>query len=258
MKTPDPIILFVGDLHAGHIAAVAPVGLSSSDDSAQLLAHWQTMTARVLAEAKGRELVLMLGGDLVEGVHHGGHELWSTTYKQQRDAAVSLLLPLANRAAAVYGLRGTSTHAGSEAEDDQTVCEALGAKTANYVWQMEIAGQRLYWSHHGVGVARDPQNESNGLYQDTKRHYEGAIHRGQPVPHLIVHHHAHFSPAPVTAHGITAAVCPCWKAQDEHGAKIGPERTPDIGVLVWEPTRHKLDRWLYPLGERRYAPVKLK
>ncbi len=214
------------------------------------------MLARVKQEAKGRDLVLMLGGDLVEGRHHTQSELWTTTYKQQRDAAVSLLQPLSNGAVLIYGLRGTSVHAGDEGEDDQTVSEALGARCANYVWRLTIAGKRLFWAHHGAATSRDPQNESNGLYADTKRHYEAALRAGGPAPELVVHHHAHFSPTPVTAHGITAAICPCWKMQDEHGAKIGPERVPHIGVLAWRPAESRLETWRWPIGNLEYAKIK--
>jgi hypothetical protein len=249
--TKETWVLFIGDLHCGSTAALAPLRECRNQQQEALLVAWKTMTKRALAEAKGKDFLLMIGGDCVEGKHHTQSELWATTYKQMRDAAVELLRPLANAASVIYGIRGTSVHAGLEGEDDQTVCEALGARSAAYVWTMTVAGKRLFWSHHGATVARDSQNASNGMFADAKRHYELALHRGLKVPDLVVHHHVHVSPPPVTAHGVTVAITPCWKLSDENGAKIRPELTPDIGVLAWHPTSGKLERWLYPQNVSR-------
>ena len=242
-KDPDSLLLFVGDTHCGGITALAPAARCDTEDQVWLLAQWQAMVARALAEAKGRPFNLMLGGDLIDGIHHGGRGSWGTR-KQQRDAAIELLLPLANKASAIYGILGTDTHAGDESEDDKEVAQQLGAKTARHVWKLDVGGRRLFWTHHLTTVARDPTIEDNGMLATARRHYEWSL-RGGVKPDLLIGHHNHFSPDPVTRHGITVAVCPCWQMQNGYGAKIGPERTPAIGVLAWQPQAHRLEQWLY-------------
>jgi hypothetical protein len=249
---PATLVLFLGDLHVGSTSGLAPAAEVRGDGQRWLLATWQAFTARALAAAKGRALCLMLGGDLIDGLHHNSRETWGSR-KDQRDAAVALLLPLANRASAIYALTGTEAHAGDKGEDDAQVGQELGAKTAAHVWRLTVGGRRLFWSHHGTSVPRDVSNEDNGLWADARRHYELSL-RGGEKPDLIVHHHNHFSPDPVTRHGITAAVCPCWQLSTMYGARIGPERTPHIGALVWEPETNRLERWLYA-QEARYSPL---
>lgn len=246
--------LVIGDMHCGSYAAVAPKRECRNAVMESLLARWQKMTARALAEMKGKDAVLFLGGDLVDGIHHGTRSNWGT-YKDQRDAAIELLRPLANAASAIYALTGTEAHAGAEGEDDKQVAQELGAKTAQHVWRLTVGGRRLFWSHHGATVARNVVSEDSGMLLDALRHYELSL-RGAPKPDLVLHHHNHFSPDPVTRHGITVAVCPCWQSGNMYGARIGPERVPDIGVLAWRPATNRVERWLYNEVET-YAEVKV-
>ena len=250
----EPFGLFVGDMHVGSHFGVAPERECRNTEMGSLLTRWQQFTARALAEMQGKATVLFLGGDLVDGIHHNSRTIWGT-YKDQRDAAIELLRPLANRANAVYALTGTEVHAGAEGEDDKQVAQELGAKTALHVWRIHLGGRNLFWSHHGTSVPRDITNEDGGLWTDGKRHYELSL-RGRVKPDLVVHHHNHFSPDPITRHGITVAVCPCWQGANMYGAKIGPERTPDIGALAWWPITNRVERWLYNEVET-YAEVKV-
>src|SRR4051812_33561858 len=118
MKTPDVLCLFIGDIHAGHQSALSTPAHHATPDNELLYTHWQAMIARVKVEAKGRPLILLIGGDATEGAHHGLSGLWTTSVKEMRDDAIALLLPLANMAHMIYGLRGTSVHAGPNGDDD--------------------------------------------------------------------------------------------------------------------------------------------
>ena len=240
---PDIFLLFLGDTHVGSITGLAPAARCENEGQRRLLEYWQTFIGRAQAASKGKAFCLMLGGDLVDGIHHASRETWGT-FKDQRDAAIELLQPLARQASAIYGLLGTTAHAGEKGDDDRQVCQELGAKTALHTWRLTVGGRRLFWAHHGATVSRDVSNEDGGLLADARRHYELAL-RGVEKPDLIVHHHQHFSPDPVTRHGITAVVAPCWQFPTSYGVRIGPERTPSIGALAWYPVTHTLERWLY-------------
>lgn len=252
----EAIGIFIGDLHCGSNSAPAPLGLCKTAENEHMLGLWQKMTARALAEMKGKDAVLFLGGDLVDGIHHGTRSNWGT-YKDQRDAAIELLRPLANAASSIYALTGTEAHAGAEGEDDKQVAQELGAKTARHVWRLTLGGKRLFWSHHGTTVPRNVANEDNGMLADALRHYQLSLRpKAPPKPDLVVHHHNHFSPDPITRHGITVAIVPCWQGANMYGARIGPERTPDIGALAWWPAANRVERWLYNEVET-YAEAKV-
>jgi hypothetical protein len=254
---PEAFVLFTGDHHVGSTAGLAPKAECRNSDQEWLLVCWQDIVKRAKAAASKKSFVLCLGGDHQDGARqHGTWETWGSA-KDQRDAAVDLLRPLANMADDIRAVLGTEVHAGPKGDDDRTVAEEIGAKRARYVWKFAVGGRRVFWSHHGVSVARDPWNDSNGMYAMAKRLYYGALRRGQAPPDLAIVHHAHFSPEPVTAYNLTVAVCPCLKLSDGHGFKIGPEKTPAIGALAWWPAEKRLERWLYTQPED-YEEIKFK
>lgn len=249
---PPPLILFVGDLHTGGTTAVAPKAECRTAEMERLLRLWTAFVDRAKAAAKGTAFVLALGGDLIDQPrHHNNFQTWGTT-REQRNAAIALLQPLANIASAVVAVKGTEVHAGADGEDDQIVAEALGAKAVPYVWRMTVGGQRLLWSHHGLSVARDPWNAANGMYAMARRLSEQA-----DPPDVAIFHHVHQSPPPVTAYGVTVCAVGCWQTSTAYGYKFRPEKGTDIGALVWRPQTSQLDRWLYPHAQP-YHELKTK
>jgi hypothetical protein len=275
-RPPEPFVLFLGDVHAGSTVALAPEAQCRDAGQAALLAAYRVIIERAKKAAHRKSFCLMLGGDLVDGSrHHGTYETWGTPL-EQRDGAVELLLPLANMAADIRALVGTEVHAGPKGDDDLSVARQLGAKTARTVWRMTIAGRRLFWTHHGISIPRDLNGAERALFTEAKRqfdqHKESLAdiyeHEHEPhdpdelrpaliePPHLVVHHHAHFSPRPVTAYGMTVAVCPCWQGTGMYGASIGPERVPTVGALAWWPAEHRVLRWRVPV-ENKYETLAL-
>ena len=238
-----PLVLFVGDLHVGGTTAVAPKAECRNAEMERLLAVWLAFVERAKAAAKGTAFVLALGGDLIDQPrHHNTFQTWGTT-REQRNAAIELLQPLANLASDVIALKGTETHAGADGEDDQTVAEALGVKRVPYVWRMVIGGQRVLWSHHGLSVARDPWNAANGMYAMARR-----LAQRRDPPDLAVFHHVHQMPRPVTAYGVTVAAVGCWQSSTAYGFRFRPEQPTDIGPLCWKPGAAP-EPWPYPHAE---------
>ena len=252
-KQPDVLVVFLGDLHVGSTCAPAPKAECRNREMERLLVLWESFVVRAKAAAKGKALVLMLGGDIVDGRHHNMSQTWGQ-YRDQRNGAIALLQPLANIASAVYAVKGTEAHAGGDGEDDQTVAEALGAKQVPYAWRMIVGGKRLFWTHHLTNSVRDISNQDSGMLAAARRQFELHL-RGEEKPDLMIGHHTHFCPTPISRHGITVALAPCWQTSTAFGYRIGAEKTPDIGVLAWWPVQNRLERWLYPL-EQPYVEIK--
>lgn len=220
-------------MHAGSTVALSPKQVDMGDDGIYsanagqrwLLGKWGEFIASVKAQTKGRRLVLVLGGDLVDGArHHGTFQSWGTPQAQVA-AAVELLLPLANIASKIYGLRGTPCHAGESGADDAAVIKELGGKAA-YRWQLEIDDTLFDVAHHGRRDGRVWTEGNAGLAEIRKARLAGRS------PHYIIRHHVHKHD--LIAHsGITFAACPSWQLQTEHGRRIDPANIDDIGGLIW-------------------------
>jgi len=254
-RTKPIACLFVGDLHTGGDTAIAPreFYLQSKDrvytlsvSQEALLLSWVSMARDAKERAKGHDLALMLGGDLIDGPMHHGTAQTSGTAGEARRMALELLEPLANAASAIYSVDGTDAHTGGEGgegDDDNSIAHALGAEYRPH-WRMEIGGAWLDWRHDGIHVSQRPHLEDNALIRAAQDEYLRSLMRGWPQAALVVRHHVHRSPPPVTIRGTTAALCGCWQMPTHWAAKHF-SGTPDIGALLWFPGERRLERLLY-------------
>ena len=239
------VCLFVGDLHCGSTCALAPAKKIAGQQQAWLYAQWQTTLTRTRALAKREGIILMLGGDLIDGPqHHAHYQTWGN-HREQRDGAVELLMPFVNLAEATYSIAGTDAHVGDDGEDDRTVAQELGARDLGHRARVEVGGRILDWAHHGLSVGRLPWTAANGMLSACRV----AALSPQP-PALIVSHHAHRSPTPVTLGGVSAAICPCWQANTSYGFQVAPRLSVDIGALLWRPETMEIERWVYGVKEK--------
>jgi hypothetical protein len=183
----------------------------------------------------------------VDGVqHHGSTQTYGTT-DDQVEMSAELMRPFVKLAAESFALTGTEAHSGPEGSSDRSVAREAGIPAANVadVWNLEIAGRLLSWSHHGIPVGRKAATVDNGmaaLAVDTQ--LQCALD-GVRKPDLIVAHHVHRSPDPVTRRGITVAVCGCFQLSTSYGVSFSPLKGVDAGVLWWRPDIHKVHKHIF-------------
>lgn len=251
---PRPILaVFLGDLHVGSNSGLCLPGYRMGDgDNSRPYAASKTQEKlykafvktreTVKAMAKNHRLFVMLGGDLVDGVQHHGTTETDGTHRDQRDMAEELLSSWVTAADDVWGVTGTSSHVGQEGEEDYSIYGRL-CKPGHYapVHNIVLDGRRLWWAHHGVGVGAREWTRSNPMYAIANDVYWKCLRKNIPAPDLIVAHHRHQSPRPVTTNGITVAVCPCWQTSTYYGSSIKPFDETDLGVMVWVPSRKELN-----------------
>lgn len=235
---PEPIRVFVGDLHCE-----GPTGLSpkpKNDQQYWLLACWAAAVSRVQALAVGKEFGLMLGGDLVD-----------LPGRDARNAAIELLQPLANTASSVWGVPGTEYHVGDDGEEDRSVYDALGARDgrAKQVHRLRIAGRVLHWAHHAHRIGGEPWTEYDGLYRSAKRSHEWARVQDKPVPDLVIGHHVHRSPGEARYRTTRAVVCGCWQLPTPYAAKRVTWSLPTIGLVIWWPARDVIEELTYVIPD---------
>jgi hypothetical protein len=123
----------VGDLHLGSTVSVSPDKFYMPDGNAFLPSPrqeiinklWRTKMDRVFADKI--PVVLVLNGDLVEGGRPGQPECWAPRMKDQMDAAVQILKPLADKAMDVIVVSGTPFHVQGLGNVEDAIAEKLGA-----------------------------------------------------------------------------------------------------------------------------------
>lgn len=237
-----PRLVALGDLHSGSTTGLAPKARVSNKRQEWVLQKYNEAVKYVLG---GGPYVLSLGADLIEGHHHGTLQVWGN-YKEQRDAAIELLQPLANRAVEIYGLLGTEAHAGDNAEHDNQVSQELGARAIDHHHWLRLGGKIASIAHHGISVPKSGWLDDSGAIAAIRQtEYDYLNGNIKYKPDCLISHDAHRSPKPVTIRGITAGVAGCWQLPTAYGSKISPRRSVDIGFLIWHPLENRLERIVY-------------
>ena len=264
--TKEPVHVFLGDLHAGSkLAPLVPftdvdgVQYAPSKLQAFLLTLWRDALTDVKAAARGCEVVLHLGGDLVDGVGHHGTTQTVLDWNGQRDLAVELLRPWVNIASQGYGLLGTDAHVGDNGQQDTSVCKELGFPSKGY-WRLESEGRVLDWAHHIRGNRRKPERmllaEAERITDDIAKRNRQFPDAPERYPDLIVRHHAHVHG--VTRHeGTQALAVPGWQAQTSFTRRLEPAGLLDVGVGLWWPKRDAAKALPYSFPAEPIVKVKI-
>lgn len=263
----EPVHVFLGDLHAG--SKLAPLVAFTDVDGVQygpsklqafLVTLWRDALDDVKQAARGCEVVLHLGGDLVDGVGHHGTTQTVLDWNGQRDLAVELLRPWVNLASQGYGLLGTGAHVGDNGQQDTSVCKELGFPARQW-WEIEFGGQVLDWAHH-VSGPRKPWNKGLGALALAEKTYFERLEAGKRRPNLIVRHHLHHF-VHVRAQGIDVAVVPGWQAQTAYTRRLDPNGLLSTGVVLWWPKQGRVQPLIYPFpdeptvkGRYKHGPSK--
>lgn len=229
------LCVFIGDMHSGSRCALSP----SPENRQQkwLLQRWKETKSRVSARARGKKVLLMLGGDIVD-----------SPGRDNRRMAVELLRGLASMADEMYAVPGTEWHAGEDGEEDRSVYDDLGVpeKHQKQFHALRIGSRVLWWAHHAIRVGNLPWTVSDGIYRGAKEAYHRAQMYSLDKPALVVGHHVHVAPPyPAVYLSTWAAIVGCWQLQTPYGSKRNPLSVPTIGCLLWTPEEDRLEPVCY-------------
>lgn len=255
IKTKDWLCVLLGDLHVlSHTGLVIPNHPIQSADNRKysasprqewLYSCWMDFLAYVKAKAKDHHIALMFGGDGIDGP---AHHRTLHTFGNRRDAvdmAVELLKPFANIASAHFGLTGTDAHVGEGGEDDVSIAKELGLDVRE-VWELEIGGRKLLWAHEAVRVGQRRNTIDSGMIALAKDIDDECQFDPQRFrPDIIIGHHVHRSPRPVTVRGITVATVGCWQLSTPWALQRFPFKSVDVGALLWKPRTMEVERKIY-------------
>jgi len=250
VSSKPALVAFTGDWHIGSTTGLCLPGhytgegkdrrrISLSDNQDWLYREYSRQLAHIKAMAKGHRLVVCFGSETIDGpLHHGTTQTWGNR-AEQREMARAVLRLWLKFADEAYAVTGTEAHTGSEGEDDADVYQSEGVKHSQ-CFDFTLAGRRLWWTHRGVRIGGRAWTETSGMHAMANDVYYHCLDRDIPRPDLIVSHHVHRAPDPVTARGITVAVCPAWQCSTYYGRTIAPFKQPDIGNLIWRPEHEEV------------------
>jgi hypothetical protein len=120
-----PVLAVVSDLHCGSTVGLHPdtptmiddgSSYSPSDAQVWLWQQWISYWAEVERVAAGKDLYILLNGDVTEGDHHGTYQIISRHPGTELAVAdACLAVPMRLRPAGVVIVRGTEAHVGKGA-----------------------------------------------------------------------------------------------------------------------------------------------
>lgn len=238
LKTLNSFVV-VSDTHCNSVYGLCPPVVhldkgkhQASPEQVQLWGLWQEFWKWVYDKLGGAPFVLAVNGDVVEGGRkHRTHEIISQSYAIQSRIAERVFEKPVKNAAAVHWMRGTPSHVGSSAEDEERLArkvddQGLDAPRTEYDAWLRMNGCLLHFSHH-VGTTRVLHTEATALMREAVTACTEASRWGQPVPDFIARAHRHRCcevrvPTSATRSGeIVVISTPSWQLGTPYASKLG-------------------------------------
>jgi hypothetical protein len=255
MKT---IIVCVADLHIGSTLALSPASWMLHDDTpftpsplqTIIRDHWLSTWDKIGIRRKGARLVVVVVGDVIEGMHHDTSQVITGRLDTQEAMAASVIEEGLEHARYKRGdvirfVTGTPAHDGPGAASCERVARLVtdytgdGRCTVDY-WRGRVDGVLFDVAHQpGSGPGSRSHVRGNAFQMWLKSLYYTALECGSPVPRYVIraHRHAYLERHVWNASGelaLTGYILAAWQAKSEYVYKVMPEALTSIGALVVE------------------------
>jgi hypothetical protein len=238
-------VLDFSDMHINSTTALCPpvVNLDeggtyhSSAFQRYLYSGYLEIIQEVRRRSQGRELVLVLNGDIVE-MDAKARSVQLIT-KNQADIlrmAGDLLDPLLEICSRWYVVRGTEAHTGNSNWAEEILAEDIGATkdtergTWSH-WQLRrvFGGYRYDFAHHIKG---NTKQAAVRLAEDTIRN---CTRRGEKLPHFVVRAHVHrIFDSGMGYAPLRAVTSPCMEGSTAYIHRLDSQNDlPEFGALYF-------------------------
>lgn len=257
-KSQRRVLAVVSDVHAGSTVAVCPTEDIALDDGGSyapskaqrwLYENWLLFWARVKGLAGTDPIHVLTNGDLVDGDHHGTHQIISRDPAVQMWILKKLFQPVIDlKPASAVVVRGTEAHVGKGASAEEHFARWLH-KEGVTVRQEPGTGMYSWWhyrggfattvvdaAHHGRMGSR-PWTKGGQAHNLAAQIVMESATRNDPIPHLAFrsHYHTFFD----TGRNLPTRLIqtPAWQLHTAYAHKVVPEVLSDIGgvIVVLEP-----------------------
>lgn len=250
------IVVFVNDLHIGHPFAVCPVSwvlhegnvFTPNELQVQIRGHWVACWQHVKQVRKGKKLIVVSVGDLIEGNHHETTQLITQRIDTQEQMAVAVLeeaMKLAGfrRGDQIRFVTGTPAHDGNGLQSVERIARSI--LDTDQDGRVSYDRLRFRAGGHLFDVAHQPGSGPGGrawVYGNSfqawlKSLYYESLETGQPVPNYVIraHYHTYLKRVVHNMTGdvvTTGYILPSWKLKDEHVYKRQAHALGSIGMLI--------------------------
>jgi hypothetical protein len=177
--------------------------------------QWTECWEKIKKERKNSDLIVVHGGDLVEGIHHDTVQIISPRIDEHEDVA-RLCLDWAFRKVGFhkgdkyYQIGGSGAHAGNGSSSEERIAKDFDG--AIPLWKQQVYDEegdkingrfthdRLYRSingvvfdisHHGGSIGQRAWTTENGLYNKLKSIYFSCLENKMPMPRYWIRGHNH-------------------------------------------------------------------
>ncbi len=244
-------ILVLADLHVGSTVSPWPAEQPLVDGGKHKPNPYQRFLNQcfhhMVKEAETlKPDILVLLGDVVQGVNAKDSQLATAKWSIQTQAAYRLLEPLKAMIPTIYQVRGTEWHEGRGSEQVDALALALGAKphptTESPTWRrlyLRTDGGLLDFMHH-VSTTTIRQYSATAVLRDALNHkLEVYSKYGTAFPPLAacIRAHAHIWVG-VQSDGIWGVRCPAWQFGTSFTDARGNSMLSDIGWVLIEAGPH--------------------
>lgn len=263
MTTNGRVVLAcVNDLHVGSPFALSPARWLLHDGNAwtpnelqeRILAHWCACWQRIAQLRKGARLVVLVVGDVVEGIHHDTTQVVTARLDTQEAMSVACIetaLKLAKfrRGDSIYFVSGTEAHDGAGCQSLERVArnvlclDANDSHRATYnTLQRTVNGVRFDITHKpGSGPGSRAQTSGNAFQAWLKSLYLADLEVGAwPRYVLTAHYHVYLKRHvwSITNNNIvmTGYIMPSWKLADDYVQRVAPFGLCNVGMLAFDVT----------------------
>ncbi len=252
-------VVVISDIHAGCRMGLCPPGGVPLDDGGmympstfqlKLWAWWREFWDDIVPDwTRGEPYAVVFNGDAVDGVHHKGTTQISHNLEDQLECAYAILKPIADGAAGYYHIRGTETHVGPSAREEERLAKRLGAipngdrQSARYnLWKTIGSKDRvkrnvlLNFMHH-IGTTGSMAFETTAVMKELVEAYSEAGRWGRRPPDAVIRSHRHRCvkvEVPTANSRGMSVVTPAWQGKTPFVWRIpgGRQSEPQVGGLI--------------------------
>lgn len=252
MQKKDALVAGFFDPHSGSNHALFPNrfwqgkdGRNHSPTGGQERIYQQFVKygAEIKGRRKGKKLVLVVGGDAIEGYHHEGDDICTRDYNEQAAIHIEVLgdfQKMVNWQAGdlLFYLSGTKTHVADIENEIGQQMNAYQFDTGRYVaekLELEINGALLWLTHHGVKPGRGG-TMGNALRNNLAAIYYDCLRDGKRLPDFVGNGHNHVkgwgsytSVENDNCKTMFAMTFPSWQEKNRYAYGVAPYSMNHIG-----------------------------
>jgi hypothetical protein len=183
----------------------------------------------------------VIGGDLLDGMHHQNATHWTANIDVQRQAVIAILRPIREKARRFFVIRGTETHVGASGQHEEAIARELDAEKSHdgtySHWELYYRlGRHLIHDTHHIGTTSSPFAESGALNREMVHGYVESGRWGDEPPGMTIRHHRHTCGVfgHPSQHGMSWSVtCPAWQLKTPYGYRSAfRQQRPQVGGII--------------------------